>query len=706
MSGEYKKNICVIYTVQEMKDWLQTKSKINLYGAGKVCNKLLEVVRNLQLLDRVDNIYVTSLDRSGSREVQGIELQEYTQGALDSAIVLLAVGKKAKIQILRELADEKCDEIVVLAEHFEWLLDRFMLGDKNVEMKQKYMELQDKILTYSEKCTEKQEHRSDILFLSPPFWDVYSPFSAVPCLVGALKKEGYKCRQVDVGIKCFHFLLKTQWRQHASYFLTREFFKDNVLEYEKNPYSLWEEYVKGMWFLQGDEFDYSFMKSKYKELNAVQKRVLDALYTRVYSTNMSNIDFDECKSIDEALERYMPLGLYETLSEEIIDVFCNIPDVVGISITSTGQFIPGCILSKLLKKCKPEVKIVVGGSCLDLFAKSSYEVKEDINKYFDYIIVGEGETAIVRLMQYFEGKISLSDVPNLLLINKDGTISYTEKMVENVTDLPIADYDGLELDLYMAPETILPYQTSRGCHYGYCAFCNHDEKYRHNYRSKDAKTVVQDLLTLSEKYNVNHFQFVDEAIRPDCFKEMVDEMERYGKFKEIKWFYYSRVSRQYDEEILDKAKRNGCEMVMFGVETLNQRLLNFIKKGISADVSRYCLQLFHRQGIKTYAWLMCNLPSETLEEAEADLEEVKGMHEYIDAFSVGPFMLVRNTDMYLNPESYGITEINHRDPFRFASCYEGIEIDREKMLEFYHNKYAKYQMQACFMGNRYTVFFE
>ena len=33
-----------------------------------------------------------------------------------------------------------------------------------------------------------------------------------------------------------------------------------------------------------------------------------------------------------------------------------------------------------------------------------------------------------------------------------------------------------------------------------------------------------------------------------------------------------------DKETLEKARNNGCEMVMFGVETLNQRLLKFIKK--------------------------------------------------------------------------------------------------------------------------------
>lgn len=122
---------------------------------------------------------------------------------------------------------------------------------------------------------------------------------------------------------------------------------------------------------------------------------------------------------------------------------------------------------------------------------------------------------------------------------------------------------------------------------------------------------------------------------------MVEEMEHNEEFHGITWFFYSRVSRRYEEELLRKAYKNGCRMVMFGVESFNQRLLDFIKKGIRAETSKYCLCLFNRNKIKTYAWMMNNLPSETLEEAYKDLDEIKKMISYIDAFSVGPFMLAK-----------------------------------------------------------------
>ena len=545
------------------------------------------------------------------------------------------------------------------------------------------------------------------MFLSPPYWDVYSPFSAVPCLVGKLMQEGYKCCQYDIGILCIHTLLENNWDQGLKHISSQNFYEKHIKYYRKNCYKNYEDYLSGISFMSEGYKMISKIKNNYINYNAVQKRVLDAFYNYIYSTDTLDIDFDNCENIEQLIRLSDIENLVRTLKKESLsEIFENIPSVVGISITSTYQFVPGCVIAKVIKHCFPNVKIIMGGSCADLFVKSLYGPKKDINKYFDYIIVGEGETAIVQLMKCFEGKIEIDTVPNILSGDMDGQPVVTKQIIEDVNLLPTPCYDGLDLELYLAPRLIIPYQTSRGCHYGYCAFCNHDEKYRHNYRAKDIKNVIGDLLSLSKKYNTNYFQFVDEAIRPDCFEMMVEEMDKYPEFKKMKWIYYSRVSRQYKKETLEKARNNGCEMVMFGVETLNQRLLKFIKKGILAETSKYCLKLFHDAGIKTYAWLMCNLPSETVEEAKQDLRDVMELEKYIDAFYVGPFALSKNTDMYENLEKYNITKVCEKNALRFESHNDGQIIDKDEMLKFYRCNYAKYQLEYCSTANRYTVFFE
>lgn len=687
-------------TTSEFLQWVEEVDKIYLYGAGNICDKIIKIMCELGKDYKIQEILVTN-ELVNKPNIHGIDVKEFKKKEVNFNIpILIAVSEIYRQDICNLLFNNNFDEkkIVILSDQFEKELTESLFDCKISNLVKKITEVA------QEKCNDEKK---DIMFVSPPYWDVYSPFSAVPCLVAKLVEEGFSCSQYDIGIKCIHNLLKNNWGNGIKYVTSKNYYDKRVKIYQKNCYNNLEEYIEGVSFLKKGYESLKEIKENYVNYNPVQKRVLDTFYDYIYVSDISNIDFDECKNIEKCLKYSDITNLIETLNQqEVLNMFRNIPDVVGLSITSVCQFIPGCILAKVIKMCFPHVKIILGGSCADLFFKSSYPQKTDIKKYFDYIVLGEGETALVGLLKCFKGEEKLENVPNIICWNPDGTASVKTQIVEDVNCLPAPCYDGLDLDMYLAPRLILPYQTSRGCHYGYCAFCNHDEKYRHNYRTKDMKKVVQELLFMSKRYNTNYFQFVDEAIRPDCFELMINEMDKYDEFKEMKWIFYSRVSRLYTAEMLEKARKNGCEMVMFGVETMNQRLLNFIRKGITADTSKYCLELFHNSGIKTYAWLMCNLPSETIEEAEQDLRDIQAMQDSIDAFYVGPFSLSKNTDMYEKPEKYNIVNRDVKDSLRFDSHNEGRIIDKERMLAFYRNEYLQYQQRCCSSANRYTIFFE
>lgn len=691
-----------IKSIEQFETWLAMTEEVYLYGAGAVCRQILEKTEYMNMRSKVKGVLVTKMkgNQNFFCNISVMPFEKIEQTA--DTVILIAVSPRYRDEIEEILIGKGANNVVALSDDFE------MLMYQNLDAaRKKYLEnLETKIIEFSKK-SQGAEKKRDVLFLTPPYWDVYSPFSAVPCLVAKLRQDGLAVDQCDIGIYCIHHLIKKRWREIADYCMTESFYNEQIKDYRNNYYLTWQDYCKGMKQVWQEDFSVERVKKNYQNLNAVQRRVLDAFYLYIYLSDISNIDFDNCSELEENILQWNKQELLETLADEKVgEKILNVPAVVAISVTSTCQFIPGCILADIIRKCRPDVTIIMGGSCADIFLKSEYEPKVDIEKYFDYVIVGEGETALLKLLHYLRGKGTIEEVPNLLRFDEKGSYRCTFQMVEEVDGLPAPDYSGLDLDLYLSPELVLPYQTSRGCHYGCCAFCNHDEKYRHNYRTKRMDKVVEELLVLSQEYKTNYFQFVDEAIRPDCFREMIEEMDMHDEFKNMKWIYYSRVSRLYDEELMKKARKNGCEMVMFGVESFNQRILNFIKKGISAEVSRYCLELFHNCGIKTYAWLMCNLPSETVEEARRDMEDVKEMLPYIDAFSVGPFFLSRNTDMYENRERYNIISVDETDQTRFQSHNNGVLIDKDKMLDFFENEYAKLQNHYFGMGNRYTLFFE
>lgn len=552
-------------------------------------------------------------------------------------------------------------------------------------------------------------NRANVLLITPPAWDMYTPFGALPCLAAALNKDKLVVEQLDLGILCFHTKLRKDWQEYAAVFKSEMFYENTVLKFINNTYNTFDEYKKGIWFFYGDIFPLDIVKKNYYSLNRVQVGVLDMFFQNISNSLSTNIDFNLEDNIEEAIQKYNKNILIDTIMEmDITEKIVYAPKVVGISITGVNQFLPGCTLAKIIRYFNPDTKIVVGGSALDVFLCSDYKNKKEILNYFDYLITGEGETSIRKLVQNIlqSKEIDYKIIPNLVSFTQDGEMVLPEVFLEDVNDLPEPCFDGIDFSLYLAPEPMIPYQSSRGCHYGYCAFCNHNSKYRHNYRTKKASKIVEELLNIKHKYGIRYFQFVDEAIRPDCFIEMINEMDKYSEFEETKWIYYSRVSYQYKEELLEKAKKNGCEMVMFGVESFNQRLLQFIKKGISAETSKYCIRLFSKAGIKTFIWLMCNLPSETIEEMRGDIDDVKENIQYLSGMGLGPFYLDVNTDMFRNMEKYNITKYNLYDKTRFESTNNGEIIDKDEVFKVYGNEYAILPQKYFFTTNRYTIFFD
>lgn len=687
----------ILSVLSDVEDFVSIKEEIYLYGAGTIGRKIIRFLKLNEKLNLVRNIFVSETPEYG-KKISGVPVIKYKPELVNQNSFVLVSSTLFRDDIVSVLK-ENTKNLIVLDRDFEQKLDQYFTN-----YYQNYKtEVCNDIIEQAKQ--NRKASKWDIAFISPPYWDVYSPFSAVPCLKAKLEQEGYRTYQIDLGILSIRCVMEKYGKEIAEEILSEEFYRNIICLYHKNSYSSFPEFYDAMHFLQG-EIDVDLMKAEYETYNFIQKCVINEFYQRAYWRESFSIDFDRCQSLRQELEEKKPICLYEIFKEDSVKhLLEHLPDVVGISITSTCQFLQGCMIADILHKVKPDIKLIFGGSCADLFINSSYPNKTEIYDFFDYVMIGEGETGIKKLMDCMKHKTSLDQIPNLI-VEENGKLSAKESKIEDVLSLPAPDFADLDLSLYLSPYLILPYQTSRGCHYGHCAFCNHDEKYRHNYRSKQMKKVVEDLIELKQKYNCHYIQFVDEAIEPDCFKLMVEEMERNSDFQDIKWFYYSRVSMKYNKELLDKAYENGCRMVMFGIETFNNRLLKFIRKGISAETSKYCLKLFHDSKIKVYAWFMDNLPSETIEEAKEDLKELKRNIEYIDSFAISVFTLVKNTDMYQDLEKYNILDIDDNDTTRFQSHFEGKIIDREEMLRFHREEYLKFQFESVLTANRYTIFFD
>lgn len=690
-------NLCS--NLMQLDKFLDSHSEICLYGTGRMSElfyrylELKKCVSKLSLYIVSDVSYMSIRTR---HQIPLIDIDEYQNKYLDK-FIFVAVGEQYHQAIKNELERRGIYFYVLLTNSLWSKISSYVHANQEKEF-----------LKHLKDSSHYATWREDILLLAPPYWDAFSPFSAIPSLVAALKKSGIHVHQIDLGIECFHTLLRNNWEKTACFFLSEQYYQNKVVPYKNNPYKNWDDYTRSLWFFQGTMFPFEKVKTEYFTLNIIQRGVLVDFFTKLLETDSVAINFNnQSETIQQYIRDKSWYNLIETLNQEwLCKKLSVIPKIVGIAATGRMQFLSACKLAELIKLYSPSTRCVLGGSCADLFMSSLYINKTDIFNYFDYVIVGEGETALHKLYRHIAYQdVTLDNIPNLCYMNSVGKIIKTFDFLEDVENLPLADYSDLNLKQYVSPRVILPYQASRGCHYGQCAFCNHDEKYRHNYRMKSAYKVVNEIRELSRLYRVLDFQFVDEAIRPDHFTTIVNLMNTHDEFKYITWFYYSRVSRQYTTEILNKAYNNGCRMVMFGVETFIQRLLKFIRKGISAKTSIYTIKAFHAAHIKTFAWMLSNLPSETVQELEQDIDILEENIEYLDGFHPTQFRLEINTDMYSEPSKYNIITIDTPLNGKFTSYNGDVTIDRDHLSSVYYSRYISLETKHFFSTNRYVIYF-
>ncbi|MEC0170647.1 B12-binding domain-containing radical SAM protein [Paenibacillus graminis] len=551
----------------------------------------------------------------------------------------------------------------------------------------------------------------DLLLISPPYWDFYSPFLALPSLSGFLRSKGFAVRQLDLNIVHFNRMIDKQ-----GYAILKELQNNDVYDgldtAYKNVFKANDakEFTRKSAFIQPGQLSGQFLKKNFYQFTLDEINFLDGIFHYIYFNQLYKKNYWN-KLMEFELDSIMEEVSSELLTDTLLGNECMTLiqqglRLIGFSSTSFDQFIVSCIYARMIKRIHPEVKIVFGGSYIPVLMKTVRPDKQrKIFDLCDYIVNGEGETALELIIQHTsKGQGELADIPNLCFMDPSGQVVHNAAKFENFQQLPEPDFNDLDFELYLMPEIMLPYQSSRGCFWGHCTFCDHDANYRYNFRSKTAETVVENLAALKKKYNNQHIQFVDEAIKPEKLKEIVAEMEE-RELNSLDWMYYSRISGEYTDDLVQRAKALGCRLVLFGVETFNLRLIKMIRKGISEKNISKNLSMFSKFGIKNIIWMICGFPSQREEEIWYDIDKLKENSPNLKGVFAGLYRLERNCDMYSAPEKFNIIDSDPDNPYIFKSHYNGELIDQNQIFSLYKQEYAPLVSELSRSHNRYIIYF-
>ncbi len=334
-------------------------------------------------------------------------------------------------------------------------------------------------------------------------------------------------------------------------------------------------------------------------------------------------------------------------------------DILGVSITSVEQIVPGLTLAYLVKQERPDIHITAGGS---VFTKLVDRMERDgspVFQFLDSIIVHEGETPLLNLVRQLRGDGDLDKVPNLIR-EVDGKVKVNRPFAkEELNKLPTPNFDGMPFDLYLSPERVLPVMGSRGCYWERCAFCSIPFDHM-EFHVRYAENVVNDVKTLQEKYNSSYFFFTDEALPINFMRTFAAKIV--DQNIDIQWTGELKFEKSLlKDQRLELLYRSGCRKLIFGLESYNQRVLDSMKKGVELAVVDKTTEECLRVGIAMHFYLICGFPTETREEAKESVDFVLDNRRLLDSpgFSciIGQFDLEKGTPIEKNLAEWGIKSI-------------------------------------------------
>lgn len=189
-------------------------------------------------------------------------------------------------------------------------------------------------------------------------------------------------------------------------------------------------------------------------------------------------------------------GLLDILS----DIYGEQPAVIGLAcyiwnIEMTLQ------LTSLLRKVLPNTVIILGGP------EVTYGAEEVIQNTpaVDYIVKGEGEEVLGRLLECLRSQEDTSDIEGLVFRWQDKIVATGEAQV--VRELPILPFPYKDETMPSLKDKIIYYESSRGCPFS-CQYCLSSAT--QGVRFFPVSRVL-DELSFFIKHNVKQVKFVDRT---------------------------------------------------------------------------------------------------------------------------------------------------------------------------------------------------
>jgi hypothetical protein len=384
--------------------------------------------------------------------------------------------------------------------------------------------------------------------------------------------------------------------------------------------------------------------------------------------NAEIFDYTKTASNKDSLIQFFFNGYTdsEAAATELEELFVEIanrilsyrPKYVGLSIFSYVCQHSAKWIAYFLKKLDPDLIVLVGGAgCLNTFTGPSEFVDELKNlNLIDYHIRGDAEHSLAEFLRKnktFHGINSLT---------------WSEMSNDEIRSLPIPDYDDYIFDFYT--QKTIPLVGSRGC-VRRCTFCDYIANW-HKFTWRDADSIFSEMLFQNKKYKVNKFKFQDSLTNGSIseFRKLTKLLATHNKDNpnnEFRWsgYYIFRDVNNTSDSDWELIYKSGAEVLMVGIENLNQHIRYDIGKKFSNESIIYHLEKAQQYKIKISMLNIVGYVTETRSDIEYIKQWLRDNTRFKDNIVIqwgGTLGIFPNTYLEKNKDRLGISMIGNGPP--------------------------------------------
>jgi ribosomal peptide maturation radical SAM protein 1 len=347
-------------------------------------------------------------------------------------------------------------------------------------------------------------------------------------------------------------------------------------------------------------------------------------------------------------------------------------DLVGFTSTFE-QTMPSLCLARMIRDHFPDVLLAAGGANFE--AEMGRPYMEQFG-FLDFVSTTEADLSFpqlaLRLAAFKAGRTPRLEVPPGILYRSGTEVceSSATADVVNLDDLPTPDFtdffDAVQDHTVRADAGLtapvgadfgawLPVETSRGCWWGqkaHCTFCGLNGK-NMAFRQKSWRRVVEETDQLLRSHPEAHLQFSDNILAMNYFKDLLPFWAEHDDGT-VKFFEIKANLRRDQVELMARA---GIRIVQAGIESLSDKTLDVMQKGIlgaqNLSFLRWCAEL----GVSPQWNLLYGFPEEDLTELDETLALLRLLDHLPPPTGAFPIRMDRFSPNFVRWREKGFTTI-------------------------------------------------